>query len=214
MKKALTLLLLTGAVTALSAQVKLGLRMGMGTTQANTNEIHVPEPGGGDFLNINVQDLYFGIHGGLVLQARLGSFLIQPELLFNSNRVDYRVEDLRGSTVETFIRTEKYQKLDIPFLLGYQAKPFRFHAGPVAHIFIDSSSELFDFPGYEQKFEQATYGWVAGIGLDLWNLMLDVRYEGNFSKFGDHITFNGQQFAFDNNPSRILLSLGILFGKK
>lgn len=213
MKKALIPLLVAAAATTLSAQVKLGLRIGLSTTQVNTDEINVPGQSGGNFLNIDVNELYYGIHGGLVVRADLGGFLIQPELLFNSNRVDYRIEDLTGGNVVTSIRTEKYQNLDIPLLLGLRAKPFRIHAGPVAHIFIDSSSELTDFPGYEQKFEQATFGWVAGLGLDVWNLMLDLRYEGNFSKFGDHITFNGQQFAFDNNPARIMLSVGILFGK-
>lgn len=213
MKKALLVLVIACVATVLSAQVKLGLRIGMSTTQVNPNEIQAPGPGGSGFLNIDVEKLYFGIHGGAVIQARLGNFLLQPEFLFNSNRVDYQVKSQNGGITIADIRTEKYQYLDIPVLLGYRAKPFRFHAGPEAHIFINSSSELFDLSGYEQKFEQATYGWIAGLGLDVWNLMLDIRYEGNFSEFGSHITLNGQTFSFDNRPARILLSLGILFGK-
>lgn len=199
--------------TPLSAQLKLGLRIGMSTTLLQTNEVEVPSPGGGSFLKLDIDQLHFGIHGGLVLQAQLGNFLIQPEVLFNSNRVDYRVDDLRGGNLASTIRTEKYQNLDIPFLLGFRARPFRFHAGPKARLFVDSSSELFDFPGYEQKFREAAFSWIAGLGLDVWNLMLDVRYEGNFSKFGDHITFNEQQYAFDKKPARLLVSVGLLFGK-
>ena len=213
MKKTFFLLLLTCASLTGSAQVKLGLKLGLSSTQLNANEVDVTDPNGVDFLKINLDEARFGIHAGVVIQAQLGAFLLQPELLFNSNRVDYRVEDLSGPVAETFIRTEKYQYLDIPVLIGLRAKPFRFHVGPEAHIFINSSSELSDFDGYEQKFDQATFGWIAGLGLDVWNLMLDIRYEGNFSKFGDHITFNGRQFAFDNSPARILVSVGLLFGK-
>ena len=199
--------------TPLSAQLKLGLRIGMSTTLLEANEVEVPSPGGSSFLDLDIDQLHFGIHGGLVLQGQLGNFLIQPEVLFNSNRVDYRVDDLRSGSAVTTIRTEKYQYLDIPFLLGFRARPFRLYAGPEARLFIDSSSELLDFPGYEQKFREATFSWIAGLGLDVWNLMLDVRYEGNFSKFGEHITFNGQQYAFDKNPARVLVSVGLLFGK-
>ena len=68
-------------------------------------------------------------------------------------------------------------------------------------------------PRPTQKFDQATFGWLASLGLDVWNLMLDIRYEGNFSKFGDHFTYNGQQYSFDNSRARILVSVGISFGK-
>lgn len=213
MKKAFVLFVLASAALPAFAQLKLGLKLGMSTTQFDANEVGITNPGGGEFLKLNLEDTPFGIHAGVVIQARLGAFVLQPEILFNSNRVDYKVDDLSGSTVVASIRTEKYQYMDIPVLLGLRAGPLRIHAGPEAHIFINSSSELFDFDGYEQKFQQATFGWIGGLGLDVWNLMLDVRYEGNFSKFGDHITFNGQQFAFDNSPARILVSLGILFGK-
>ena len=214
MKKAILLILLTTATFSIYAQLKFGLKLGLSTTQLKSNEVEVPGQGGGDFLKLGLEEARFGIHAGAVIQAQLGAFLLQPEILFNSNRVDYRVDDLSGSDVITTIRTEKYQYMDIPVLFGLKARPFRIYAGPEAHIFIDSSSELFDFDGYEQKFEQATFAWIGGLGIDIWNLMLDVRYEGNFSKFGDHITFYGQRFNFDNNPSRILVSLGILFGNR
>ena len=213
MKKALLLLLLVTVSIPALAQLKLGMKLGLSSTQLDANEIDISDPGGNPFLKLNLEEARFGIHAGAVIQAQLGAFLLQPEILFNSNRVDYRVEDLSGLTPVSSIRTEKYQYLDIPVLFGVRAKPFRFQAGPEAHIFINSSSELFDFNGYEQKFDQATFGWLASLGLDVWNLMLDIRYEGNFSKFGDHFTFNGQQYSFDNSRARILVSVGILFGK-
>ena len=62
---------------------------------------------------------------------------------------------------------------------------------------------------YAQKFDDITFGWQAGIGLDLLNIMLDIRYEGNFYTFGDHIVFGDQSYAFDNSPARLLGSLAI-----
>ena len=85
----------------------------------------------------------------------------------------------------------------------------RLMGGAVGHYFLSSSSELTEFEDYEQKFDNLTYGWQAGIGVDVLNIMLDVRYEGNFSKFGDHIVFSGESFAFDHAPARLLASLAI-----
>ena len=214
MKKTM-LLLLCGlfAAAIANAQVRLGLRAGLSTTDLQVDPLTISAPNGLDYLELAVNEAHFGIHGGLVLQARIGKrFLLQPEVLFNSSRVDFKAKELGmpGATGDIF--TEKYQYLDIPFLLGFRFGPFRLQAGPEAHIFLNSSSDLFDFEGYGQRFRSASYGWIGGLGLDIWNIMLDVRYEGNFSSFGDHIRFNGQDYAFDTSPARWLFSLGILFG--
>ncbi len=214
MKKALLLIMLAAACLPAEAQLKLGLRMGVSTFDLPNEEQEISGAGAQGILRLSPEEARYGIHGGLIVQAQIGGFLLQPEVLFNSNRVDFRVVELQSSGFVTTIVTEKYQNVDIPLLLGARLGPLHVQAGPVAHIFVNSSSGLFDFPSYEQRFEEATFGWVAGLGLDLWNLMLDVRYEGNFSKFGEHITFNGQQYAFSKSPSRILLSVGILFGKR
>ena len=53
--------------TPLSAQLKLGLRIGMSTTLLEANEVEVPSPGGSSFLDLDIDQLHFGIHGGLVV---------------------------------------------------------------------------------------------------------------------------------------------------
>jgi hypothetical protein len=213
MRKALFLCCSLLLLTAAQAQVRLGLRAGLSTTDLQVDPLTVFGAGGLDYLQLAVDEAYYGIQAGLVLQARIGErFLFQPELLFHSNRVDFRVRDLVTTGSATEIARERYQHLDIPVLLGWRFGPLRLQAGPEAHIFLNSSSELFDYAGYGQRFRAATYGWLAGLGLDIWNIMLDVRYQGNFTKFGDHIRFNEQDYTFDNSPARWLFSVGILFG--
>jgi len=81
----------------------------------------------------------------------------------------------------------------------------------VAHVFLDSTSELFDFANYEQNFDDLTIGYQAGIGLDIWKFVLDFKYEGNFQKYGDHLVFFGNQYQFDDSPGRMIASLGFAF---
>lgn len=70
---------------------------------------------------------------------------------------------------------------------------------------------MIDVKNYEQRFNNATYGWQGGTGIDLWRLRLDLLFEGNFSQFGDHISVGGHRYAFADTPNRFILTLGFKF---
>ena len=192
---------------SVDAQIRFGFKGGLSTYDLGVNNPLTVLNDGSQF-SLNVEDSKYGFHFGILLQAKFSSFLIQPEIIFNSNAVDYTLQEIANGTPGT-IFSEKYQHLDLPLLFGLKAGPLRLMAGPVGHYFINSTSDLLDLESYEQRFDDLTYGWEAGIGVDLLNLMLDVRYEGNFQKFGDHIVFSGQRYSFDNTPTRLLASLAI-----
>jgi hypothetical protein len=214
MKYTAVLFCLVGFLSTATGQIRLGIKGGFTTTNLEVSQLSVPSQNGGTMLNLDVDDARFGIQGGLLLQIPLGKkWLLQPEVLFNSNRVDFEVEDFTGGAAIESIKSEKYQYLDLPLLLHYRLGPLRLSGGPVGHLYINSSSDLTDFDSYDQRFDELTYGYLLGGGLDIWNLMIDVRYEGNFTKFGNHITFNGETYAFDEEPARLILSLSLLFGK-
>ncbi|MBX2870440.1 MAG: PorT family protein [Saprospiraceae bacterium] len=206
MKKSILFLLCLTAGLALQAQVKLGLRLGVATTSLNEEDLSSLNE-----LDVALKDASYGVNGGLVLQINLGNFIIQPEVLFNSSQVDYNVSDVGNGIVDSLFK-EKFQNLDIPILLGYKLGGFlRLHAGPVGHVLINSTSELTDIQGYKEKFNNFTWGWQAGFGVDIGKLMIDMRYEGNFNKYGDHFEFFGTEYEFDQAPARFLVSVGYLF---
>jgi hypothetical protein len=206
-------LLLTSSVV-LSAQVRLGLRAGLVNLNVPTGANTIPQGGGTPPLQLDVDQARFGIQGGLVLQIPVGEkWIIQPEVILNSNRVDYEVEELRSSGAVNKVLSEKYQYLDIPLLLHYRIGALRLCGGPLGHIYINSSSDLLAYDNYEQRFEELTYGYQLGLGLDIWNIILDVRYQGNFTQFGNHMYFNENRYDFDQRPERLIFSVGLLLGK-
>ncbi len=198
-------------INALNAQFAAGLKLGMSSTDVSASDLNIFDENGIQQLSMSVENANYGILVGGFLRIPIKKFFIQPEVLFNSNSVDYRVTDFRSPGIVDTILREKYQYLDVPLMLGFKFGPLRLHGGPVGHIFLGSSSQLNSIQDYAQMFTQMEYGWQAGMGLDIWKIALDVRYEGNFNRFGDHITIAGQQFAFDDNPSRFILSLGYTF---
>lgn len=213
MKHSVLLFLLLLSAWTVQGQVRLGFKGGMTTTSLETAQVNVPDGSGNPLLALDVDQARFGIQAGLLLQVPMGKkVLLQPEVLFNSTRVDFAVEDFSsGSGAELF--SEKYQYVDLGLMLNYRVGPLRLAAGPVGHLYVNSTSDLLAFSDYEQRFETMTYGYQVGTGLDIWNIMLDFRYEGNFTRFGDHIYFDGQRYAFDEAPARLIFTLSLLLGK-
>lgn len=194
-----------------NAQVKVGVRAGMATTQLDQEEILINNFDELQELGIAISDANYGIHAGFFVQAKIKKFFIQPEFLFNSNSIDYVVTDFENGEIVESIKTESYQHMDIPIMMGFKFGPLRLQGGPVGHVFINSSSELFDISGYEQKFDEFTWGYQTGIGLDIWKLMFDVKYEGNFNNLGSHFSIKDQDFQFSQTPERIVFTLGYKF---
>ena len=193
------------------AQFKIGVKGGLSTTVISANQLIIKNKNDFEQLRLAVNTANYGVHFGIFMQAKMGNFFIQPEVLFNSTSVQYALEDFSNAKVVTTLKKEKFNNLDLPIMLGLKFGPLRLQGGPVGHVFLSSKSDLLDIDGYSQTFENLTWGYQAGVGLDLGKIIIDVRYEGNFKKFGDHMVFEGKNLSFDNTPSRIIASLGIAF---
>jgi hypothetical protein len=137
----------------------------------------------------------------------MGGFFIQPEVLYNSTRVSYRIDSF--FTPRVF--TDSYKNIDFPLIIGLKSGAVRLGGGPVGHLFFDNETGFDDYEGFAAVVEDLTWGWQAGLGLDFWKLHIDLRYEGNFSKLGDNITFFGEEFDFATDNNRIIASLGFSF---
>lgn len=190
------------------AQLNFGIKVGASTTDIGVNLIEIPGNQTMDELKVAIEKANYGFSFGALFQIRLKWFVIQPEIIFNSSSVDFRVNDNIGNYTDKIL-TDTYQNLDIPFLFGFKAGPLRMQAGPVGHIPLQYVSELSSLEGFSSDFSPIEYGYQAGIGIDFFNLMVDFRYEGNFSKFGDYITFHDRKYNFADTPTRLILSMAI-----
>jgi hypothetical protein len=211
MKKAILFVVALLAGFPLFAQLSFGIKGGLATTQVDVSALSISDPGFGSDLVFQLENANYGLHGGIFLQAKIGSFLIQPEATFNSSSADFRVTQIMsGETVEAIFR-ETYQHLDIPIMMGFQLGPVRLMGGPVGHLFLQTDSKMEAIEGYKPNFDQLTYGWQAGVGIDIWKIMFDFRYEGNFDKYGSHFSVAGEPYSFDRTPARIIASIGFKF---
>ncbi|MCB0545559.1 MAG: PorT family protein [Saprospiraceae bacterium] len=203
MKNLFLVFALIAIAHTVEAQFSFGLKGGVNSQVVKPGDILI---GGGDTsFNFGVDKFKFGTQIGAYF--RIGEkVFFQPEIIFNSNKTDYKVGE---SSIGEVIKNEKYHYLDLPLLVGFTAGPVRLHGGPVGHYYLSSSSELTDFDGYAARWKQFTWGWQAGLTIGTGRFSADIRYEGNFNKAGDHITFFGDKYHFSNNPARLIVGLNI-----
>lgn len=194
------------------SQIRFGIKGGLVTSSLNEENISILDQGGTNRLKLALQDANYGVNFGFLIRAELGSAFIQPELNFRSNSVNFTLDDLGDPGGANDVLKESYQYLDIPVMLGFRLGPLRIQGGPQGYFFLNSTSDLFDFNDYDQNFKDFTVGYAVGGGLDIWNLMLDVRYQGSFNHFGDHINFFGNQYEFSQSPAQWNFTVGWLFG--
>ncbi|MBK7094280.1 MAG: outer membrane beta-barrel protein [Saprospiraceae bacterium] len=143
------------------------------------------------------------------MYGRLGllGIYLQPEILFNSNTVSYKLSDLTSADTIEQIRTSRYQNIDIPVLLMLTPSIFKIYGGPVGPLFSNSVSDIDNKYEIKEEFKNLRYGYQLGAGLTIKGLTVDFRYEGNFSKNYKTFVIDGKEFKSDDSPSRILLSL-------
>jgi len=190
----------------LSAQIDFGIKGGLNISNVKASEILT------DDYRINpAASGNLGYHVGGFLRASMVGIFIQPELYFSSLSSEFKVEDLSGTGTADQLVKQKIGRIDVPVLVGVKLGTFRLGLGPVGSIIVSDKSNLNDITGYEATFKSATFGYQIGAGVDIWKIGIDLRYEGNLTKLGDHLDIGGQTINLDNRVRQIIISLGISF---
>lgn len=195
---------------ASSAQIELGMRMGLSSLDLANSDVKKIITTDGE-LALTLEEADYGVHFGLYSRLSLFNIYIEPNVLFNSSTLNYKLEDFGESGVVEDVKSATYRSIDLPVLIGMKIAFLRVQAGPVAHFYLDDVGDLVSIDGYQKNLEKSQYGFQAGLGLDIWKLRLDVNYEGNLSYFGDDINIGGNSYVFSDKPERIVASLGIRF---
>ncbi|HUW06490.1 MAG TPA: porin family protein [Williamwhitmania sp.] len=183
---------------------KFGIKAGVSSSRVKFSEIDL-----GNNLVAKEGNSITGMHFGVVSRVQLLGLFVQPELYFSSTGGDIKIVDI-STGVET-VRTQKFNKIDIPVLVGWKFGPARVGIGPVASIVISDKAVLKDYTGYDEQFNKATFGYQVGVGLDIWKIGFDLRYEGSLSKLGDGIKVLGQERSFDSRNPQLLASVALYF---
>jgi len=204
MKKLLVFILAVFITLPAISQLNLGIKLGATTTTVPSYNISTGTN------NIEaLKNAAWGFQGGAFLRLGLGPIFVQPEVVFATNSYEYNVTTVSG----TDVLKQKYNRLEVPVLVGIKLGPLHVNAGPSATIQIGSPKALIDDPDFEGMYRSATFGYTAGVGVDLFKkITLDARYNGSLSgEFGDAVTIGSQTFNLDSRQPSFTLSVGLMF---
>lgn len=207
MKKLFVILLAAFIALPAMSQVKFGLKAGASTTSISMEDAKTITSGSASYLIGKAESAGYGFHAGVFLRASISKLYIQPEVLFATRSNNFTFQNV-GTVIDSATVKQSFNKLDIPVMIGLKFGPVRINGGPVGSVRIGSPKELITDPDIEAVYASMTFGYQAGLGLDLFKkLTIDLRYEGGLSKYQNKL----EGVTLDDRPNAFLLSVGYMF---
>ncbi len=212
MKKLILVLVASMCVFTLTdAQMfKYGIKAGVGFSSLKFEDIAAID-GSQAVYDLVTGAGVMGYHIGVQTQIKVAMLVIKPEVYFNAG----------GGTVEQIVAggasevlDVNFSRVDVPILVGVKFGPARINVGPVGSYVLSETNDLAslaDFTDYTFFTKSMTWGFQAGIGIDVSRLSLDARYEGSLSKLGETLTVGTTPVTLDARPSQWIISLGVWF---
>jgi hypothetical protein len=195
--------------TTATAQVEFGLKAGLATESLQGERFDFTEAGR-ENLSLALSEGNYGFQFGAMVRIPLSDrFDIQTELTLNSASAEFRFDDPDQQATEVF--RERYNDINIPVLASWKLAFVRFNAGPVGHLFVSSTSDLMDPDGRERTFDTFNLGYTLGGSVDIGPVTVDIRYDGNFSRYGEDFAIAGETFRVDQAPKRWVGSVAYRF---
>jgi len=188
----LTIFLFSIIITS-NAQINWGIKGGL---NYNSNGDLISES-----ENIIVNpDSNTGYHFG-VFATTSGKIFIRPELVFTHTKSIYEANGLKADF--------KMDKIDLPILVGLKIiGPLNFFIGPSLQYIISTDLENTDLADVEKDI---TVGGVVGVGVQLGNLGVDIKYERGFSSNEAEFIGITAIGRIDTRPKQIIASVSYKF---
>ena len=197
--KRLAFFLLFAAISSVSfAQIDIGPRIGLGTVFTNLEETS---------NNIESGDADYGFSIGLFTAIGSKNFKVMPEVLYSTRNTQINFQDENG--VDQVAKSELNQ-IDVP--INLKAKligPLSLQGGIIGSYLVESEDGFIEKTDEAiRNYEDFTFGFQAGAGLELGNFLVDLRYESNLSDLSS-ANNNDLGIEFDERQSMVKALLGI-----
>ena len=189
-------------------RITVGLRGGLSSSSVKMNDMINVVRGDTSATQLVTQRARVGGHIGLWSRFNVAGIHLQPEVLLTALGGDVTVRDIINGQPRESIERLNLKRMDLNILAGYSLGPLHIQAGPVASWVTRSKEDLRDF---KQNYNKYTIGYLAGIGLDIGRIGLDVRYEGNLSRLANLTWLRDRGYQVDQRVRQTVVSLAYRF---
>lgn len=207
MRSVIIVLLSFVSLTLSYSQIEFGVKAGLSTRVGGAENFFKDELSNKAFWT-NAQ---YGHHLGIYTRLTAAFLYLEPSILFNSDKVTYSIDDYTEGNLYNAIIEDSYKSIDVPVVAGLKFGIFRVKGGVTGHIPISSVKDVLNVTDYDVTFSKGKFAWLAGAGLDIWRLRLDVQYEGRLSSQRDYVTIGDHNYYFDSSNPIVSATLGFRF---
>lgn len=176
------------------AQIDFGPRVNLTSTNLSLSE---------NLTNIQEGDAEFGYQLGAFLRVQIPviGIYIQPEALLSKQSSSININSQKADLT--------FNQIDVPVMIGFKLGSLRVNAGP-SFRFI-SSADL-EVPGdpiedVKEYYKNSTVGYQAGVGIDIWKLVFDLKYEGSLTEINEDLS-TVSPIEIDQRVSQIVFGVG------
>lgn len=214
MKNSLILFVLLLGSTALSAQLRMGLRANYAnsfSTPASKEFVDVEK---GIYYNVDFISAEDRVSYGLAWYADIGNLFFLSEALYSQAEYRFEVNEIkrapRGLLRRSNVYKDQHKSIQIPIAGGINYKAMKFGAGPIFNVALDATESLADMDNIEAENRALSMGFQFLIGVKLHkHIHLDLKRELNFNSVDESYEFGGRPTNLKSNPSAISISLGV-----
>lgn len=209
MKKLLFLLICFCAVYTANAQ-RVGVKLGITTYDVTPQDVNIVN--GTDSLQMSLTEAGYGVHGGIFGRFDVGGLYIQADALLGSSSMTYTLDSLSSVGSQLVEDRKNFVNLTVPLTVGKKfADLLRIYGGVVGSLTLNNQSDLFDTSEYSSQWNSLTWGYQAGVGLDIKSVTIDAAFQGAINRFGNDVTVGGNTYTLDDRPTSFVVSLGYMF---
>lgn len=197
-------LLIISTVYGQDKFLRIGPKIGVSSTNLNVKD---------NISDIRMEngEAKLGFHVGAFARISVAGFYIQPEALYTSAGGRVLIDSINSPN--QVLKNYSLNKFDVPVMVGAKFANFiRFQVGPVFSMILNQDAKedvKGSFSEIGENWKDASVGYQVGLGFDIGDIILDLKYEGNLSKVSDKINIGGNSFNSDFRNRQLILSLGI-----
>ncbi|WP_139959040.1 porin family protein [Flavicella sediminum] len=230
MKKIIfSIALAVAAIQFTNAQISFGVKGGMNIDLNSEASKYVEVPSGFSLNTEKSSGYNFG--AWLRVKVPVVGLYVRPEINYTSLSTDYSIGypefTYQGNTIPEGVANSSYEinKIDVPVLLGLKFLKFgNIFLGPNFQYLLKSkatnSIAAISYSETDDTIDQEiSVGAVIGVGVEVWKLGLDVRFETGFNYPKENLSGLSDEEAIlaigealgSQKPNQIIIGLSYKF---